>query len=303
MKHRSIIVFIALGFIGLCLVAALYFFVKKPARIGTPTLEYGKKAIVFKDVKYSGEKKGVVDWEIRARTARKFIDKPEVELEEVEGTYRPRADFTLTFKGSRGTMHTEDERGVVDDVDITYRGDYRLKTKWMDFNFREGISSTSAPVEVEGTRLTMRGIGMVANTREETVTIQKDVTGSVATDKGKYRFQSDRFMYLLKDRVYILDGKVVMKGEDLNLLCEKLFMVSKGDELERIDAKGKVRLISRGTITKSEKAVYNFKEDRVILTESPRIVKDNVEMEGESIVYNLSNGKFSIEKPRMRLER
>lgn len=303
MKHRSVIVFAALGFIGLCLVAALYFFVKKPARLGTPSLEYGKKAIVFKDVKYSGEKKGVIDWEIRARIARKFLDRPEVELEAVEGTYRPRADFTLTFKGSRGTMHPEEERGVVDDVDITYRGGYRLRTKSMDFNFREGVSSTTAPVEVEGTRLTMRGIGMVAHTREETVTIQKDVTGSVTTDKGKYRFQSDRFMYLLKDKVYILDGKVVMKGEDLNLLCEKLYMVSKGDELERIDAKGKVRLISKGTITKSEKAVYHFKEDRVVLTESPRIMKDNVEMEGESIVYNLSNGKFSIEKPRMRLER
>jgi lipopolysaccharide export system protein LptA len=64
-----------------------------------------------------------------------------------------------------------------------------------------------------------------------------------------------------------------------------------------------VKLISKGTIAKSEKAVYHFKEDRVVLTENPKILKDNVEMEGESIVYSPTSRKFSIVKPRMRMER
>jgi lipopolysaccharide transport protein LptA/LPS export ABC transporter protein LptC len=303
MKNRNIIVYVSAGFIVLCFLSALYFFAKKPERIAPPVLEDGKKAIVFKDVKYSGEKKGVVDWEIKAKIARKFIDKPEVELEIIEGQYMPKADVNIAFKGAKGVMNTEAERGIVEDVEIVYKKQYTLKSKSMDFDFKRGITSTTAPVDIKGNKLSLRGVGLTANTNEETVRIEKDVTGFIETDKGRYKFESDTFLYLLKTNVYILDGKVVMKGEDLNLVCDNLRILSKGQELERIDAKGKVRLISKGTITKSEKAVYNFKEEKIVLTESPRILKDNIEMEGESIVYNMADGKFSIDKPRMRLER
>jgi lipopolysaccharide transport protein LptA/LPS export ABC transporter protein LptC len=303
MKNRNIIVYASIICIALCLASALYFFVKKPEKIAAPVLEEGKKAVVFKDVRYSGEKKGVLDWEIKAKVARKFIDKPEVEMEEIEGRYTPRADVSIAFKGAKGIMNTEAERGVVEDVDILYKNEYRMKSRFMDFDFKRGLTTTTAPVDIKGSRLTLRGVGLTANTNEESVRIEKDVTGFIETDKGRYKFEADHFLYRLKENVYILDGKVVMKGEEMNLLCDNLHILSKGQEIERIVAKGKVRLISKGTITKSEKAVYNLKEEKVVLTESPRILKDNVEMEGEAIVYNLASGRFSIDKPRMRLER
>lgn len=303
MKKRELIVYIALGFIGASILLALYFFIRKPEKITSPILEKGKRVIVFKDVKYSGEKRGVIDWEIRAKTARKFIDKPVIELDEIEGQYKPKANVTVFFKGTKGMMDTEEEKGNVENVDILYKDEYRLQSRFMEFDFKKGITFTSAPVDIKGSKLTLRGVGLTANTKEKTVRLEKDVTGSVETDKGKFKFESDKFTYILKDNIYILDGKVIMKGEDMNLLCDKLYLFSKDNNLERIDAKGKVRLISKGTIAKSEKAVYNFKEDRVVLTEAPRILKDNVEMEGESIVYTLSNGRFSINRPKMRVEK
>jgi lipopolysaccharide transport protein LptA/LPS export ABC transporter protein LptC len=303
MKKRELIVYIALGFIGASILLALYFFIRKPEKITSPILEKGKRVIVFKDVKYSGEKRGVIDWEIRAKTARKFIDKPVIELDEIEGQYNPKANVTVFFKGTKGMMDTEEEKGNVENVDILYKDEYRLQSRFMEFDFKKGITSTSAPVDIKSSKLTLRGVGLTANTKEETVRLEKDVTGSVETDKGKFKFESDKFTYILKDNIYILDGKVIMKGEDMNLLCDKLYLFSKDNNLERIDAKGKVRLISKGTIAKSEKAVYHFKEDRVVLTEAPRILKDNVEMEGESIVYTLSNGRFSINRPKMRVEK
>ncbi len=303
MKKRKLIVYIALGFIGASILLALYFFIRKPEKITSPTLEKGKRVIVFKDVKYSGEKRGVIDWEIRAKTARKFIDKPVIELDEIEGQYKPKENVTVFFKGTKGMMDTEEEKGNVENVDILYKDEYRLQSRFMEFDFKKGITSTSAPVDIKSSKLTLRGVGLTANTKEETVRLEKDVTGYVETDKGKFKFESDKFTYILKDNIYILDGKVIMKGEDMNLLCDKLYLFSKDNNLERIDAKGKVRLISKGTIAKSEKAVYDFKEDRVVLTETPRILKDNVEMEGESIVYTLSNGRFSINRPKMRVEK
>jgi LPS export ABC transporter protein LptC/lipopolysaccharide transport protein LptA len=302
MKSRKLVVSMSLAFISLCFLMALYFFAKKPEKITSPSLEEGGRAIIFKDVDYSSEKKGVNDWRIRAKIAKKFIDKPEVELETIEGEYKPKADLSLSFKGTKGIMNTDEEKGTIDNIDILYKNEYRMKSRFMEFDFKRGITSTTAPVEIQGSRLTLRGIGLTANTNDETVKIEKDVTGFIETDKGRFKFEADTFMYLLKDNVYILDGKVIMKGEEMTLLCEKLHILSQGQTPEKIDAKGKVRLISKGTMTKSEKAVYNFKDERIVLTESPRIVRDNVEMEGESIVYNLATGEFSINKPRMRLE-
>lgn len=303
MKDRKVIVYIASGFIIVSLLLAFYFFVKKPVRISIPVLDEEKKVIVFKDVKYSGEKKGTIDWEIIAKIARKYIDKPVIEMEDLEGKYMPKAGVVVSFRGTKGTMNTEEEKGTVENVDFIYKNSYKLKSRYMDFDFRKGLTYTNAPVDIQGTKLTLRGVGLTANTEEETVRIERDVTGYIETDKGKYRFESDRFTYTMKDNAYLLEGKVIMKGQDINLLCDKLYLLSKDNELERIDAKGKVRLISKGTIAKSEKAVYHFKEDKVVLTERPKIFRDNVEMEGESIVYNLSNRKFSINKPKMRMEK
>jgi len=302
MKNRGIVVYIASGFIISSLLLALYFFLKKPEKIIFPILEEAKRVIVFKDVTYSGEKKGVTDWEIKAKIARKFIDKPVVLMEDLEGKYKPKEGATVFFKGTKGTMNTDEEKGVVEDVDIIYN-EYRLKSRFMDFDFKKGITSTSAPVDIKGSKLTLRGIGLTANTNEEIVRIEKDVAGFIETDRGRYKFESDKFVYLLKENQYILEGKVIMKGEDMSLLCDKLYIFSKGNDMERVDAMGKVRLISKGTIAKSEKAVYHFKDDKIVFTESPKIFKDNVEMEGEPIIYNLSNRKFSIDKPKMRLEK
>lgn len=303
MINRKIVVYSALGFIFISLLAASYFFFNKSVRINFPMLDQERKTIVFKDVKYSGEKNGIVDWEIKSKITRKYIDKPVVEMEDIDGMYKPRPDVTVFFKGTSGRMDTEAEKGTVENVDIIYKDSHTLKSKYMDFDFMKNITSTTAPVDIKSAKLTLMGIGMTADTNKETVRIEKDVTGYIETEKGKYRFESDSFIYFLKDSTYILDGRVVMKGEEMNLICDKLTIFSKGDEVDKIDAKGKVRLISKGTIAKSEKAVYHFKEDKIVLTEKPKILKDNVEMEGESIVYNLSDGKFSINKPKMRMEK
>jgi len=302
MKNRGIVVYIASGFIISSLLLALYFFLKKPEKIIFPILEEAKRVIVFKDVKYSGEKKGVTDWEIKAKIARKFIDKPVVLMEDLEGKYKPKEGAVVFFKGTKGTMNTDEKKGIIEDVDIIYN-EYRLKSRFMDFDFKKGMTSTSAPVDIKGSKLTLRGIGLAANTNEEIVRIEKDIVGFIETNKGRYKFESDKFVYLLKENRYILEGKVIMKGEDMNLLCDKLYIFSKGNDMERVDAMGKVRLISKGTIAKSEKAVYHFKDDKIVFTESPKIFKDNVEMGGEPIIYNPSNKKFSIDKPKMRLEK
>ena len=130
----------------------------------------------------------------------------------------------------------------------------------------------------------MVGMGLNADTAEQVITVEKDVSGTIQEEKGKYKFTADKFVYLLKDGTYIFEGNVVVKGEKMDMFCDKVRVLSDQDAMEKIDAEGRVRIVSKGTIAKSQRAVYYFKEDRVVLTDKPEIVRDNVAMKGETII-------------------
>jgi lipopolysaccharide transport protein LptA/LPS export ABC transporter protein LptC len=303
MNRRSLTGYMASGFaIGILLYSG-YFFIKRPDRPAPKVVEEERRVIVFRDVKYSGEKKGVIDWELRAKLARKFIDKPLVELEEIEGSYKPNPETVVLFKGAKGELNTETEKGRVDNVEILYKDEYTIKSKSMDFDFKNSKVSSQGAVDLKGKRLTLQGLGMVADTSEQVVHIEKDVHGTVETDTRRFNFSSDRFSYNVKQNLYTFGGSVAVKGEDMTLFCDTIDITSKEDTVDKLDARGQVRLTSKGTLAKSGRAVYYFKEDKVTLEDSPRIVRDKVEMEGQLIVYNLSSGKFSVERPKLRIER
>lgn len=303
MSNRKIIIFISFGFIAASLVLALYYFISKPERQPVPVTQDSNKAIVFKNVKYTGERRGVVDWELTAKVARKYIDKPIIELEDLKGLYKPKPDVSIEFTGTKGSMDTENESGKVDNVEVFYKGEYTLKSPYMDFDFKNGITATKDVVDIKGEKVDMRGMGLLANTNEETLRLLSDVGGIIATEKAKYHFQSDTLLYYFQKATYVLEGKVILKGEDLNMVCDLVHIYSIDNEVDRIEADGNVRVISRGTVAKSEKAVYHFKEGRIVFTQSPRVFKDNVEMKGERVIYTTNDGKLSVERPKIRMER
>ncbi len=303
MNRRTLAGYIASGFAVGILLYSGYFFVKRPERSAPHVVEEEKRVIVFRDVTYSGEKKGAIDWELRAKIARKFIDQPVVELEDIEGSYRPRPDTVVLFKGTKGALNTEAEKGSIDNVEIIYKDEYTVKSKSMDFDFKNSKVSSQGTVDLKGKKLNLQGLGMVADTDKQVVQIEKDVHGTVETETRRFNFSSDRFSYNVKQNVYTFSGSVAVKGEDMTLFCDSIDVTSTGDTVEKLDARGKVRLTSKGTLAKSGRAVYYLKDDRVTLEDSPRITRDKVDMEGQKIVYSLSSGKISVEGPRMRLER
>jgi len=302
MKSRTTIIYIASGFVAASLIFAGYFFFKKPEKIAPPTLAEGKAAIVFKDVKYSGEKKGIIDWEIRGKTGRKYIDKPIVEIEQMEGEYKPKAGMIVRFKGSKGSMDTELETGTVEDVRIIHNNDYTLTTKYLDFDFQKGVTTTTAPVSIEGSRLTLMGVGLIANTKEETIKIVRNVTGFVETKKGKYRFAADTFVYYMKDNRYLLDGNAMMSGEDMKVTCSRLYIYTNGEEIEKIDARGKVRMYSKGSVAKNEQAVYHFKDNKAAQDEPSKKGKEQKGVAGKANPIKPAGGKPVVEKSKTRSE-
>ena len=135
----------------------------------------------------------------------------------------------------------------------------------------------------------------------ETVKLEHDVSGIMETGKTKYNFQADTLTYYFKDDFYILQGKVVFKGEEMSLLCGKLLIYSSGQELERVEAYDKVTIISKGTVAKNEKAVYHFKEGKMMSTNFPGVFKkDKVEMKGKSVEQTNNNRNKPVNEQKVR---
>jgi lipopolysaccharide transport protein LptA len=224
-------------------------------------------------------------------------------MEGIEGDYKPHSGTIVSFKGLKGEMDREKEFGAVQGVEVYYKGEYVIKSSFMNFDFKKSLAYTQAPVDLKGKKLTMMGVGLNADTKEQVITIERDVTGTMDTEKQKIKFSADRFTYFMKEGTYVLQGKVVVKGEQMNLVCDKISILSDGETVQRADATGRVRILMKGTIAKSERAVYYLTEGKVVLKQEPYVVRDGVEMRGETITYNLETDKFFVEKPKMRIER
>ena len=66
--NRTTVVYIAYAFIaGIVLLCGYFFFEKTPERATSKRVDVASKVILFRDIKYSGEKKGLVGGTKRAR--------------------------------------------------------------------------------------------------------------------------------------------------------------------------------------------------------------------------------------------
>jgi lipopolysaccharide transport protein LptA/LPS export ABC transporter protein LptC len=301
--RRNLIAYIAGIFIVAILALSFYFLTHKP-HTSTPTKpEDSQKIVLFKDVKYTGERKGTVDWEVRARLVRQNLDNMQiVELEGIEGEYKPEPGTVVFFKGAKGQLDKEKEYATVDTVEVHYKGEYVVKSRVMDLDFRKSIASTNAPIDLSGKKGSMMGIGLVADMKQQVINLEKDVSGTIFTPKQKIRFSSDKFTYLIKDNTYILDGRVVVKGDQMNMVCDKVKLMGSGQNIERADATGGVRFLYKGTIAKSERAVYDLKEEKVVLEKQPKVYKDGIDLQGETIIYDLKADESFVQRPKIRIE-
>jgi LPS export ABC transporter protein LptC len=279
--NRRLALYVFSGLVVASILLAFYFFLKKPQVVEPPKiLEEEKRVFVFRDVKYSGEKGGAADWEITADLARKYMDTPLVEMENVKGSYRPKPGTLVSFSGSRGSLDTETERGRVDNIEIVYNNDYRMKSPVLEFDFKAGLASTNSPVEIRSVKLTLKGTGLTARARDELLRIERNVNGIVEAGKDRLRFEADRLTYKLRENVYELEGRVRMAGEQLTVTCDALYLYGKENELERLEAKGRVRLVSKRVTARGENAVYYFKDDGAVPKDpakpspKPKAVKD-----------------------------
>ena len=235
MNRRTTVVYMASAFIVGIVLLAGYFFVNKPKSVTSSRSDSGKKVIIFRDVKYSGEKKGVVDWEIRAKLMRKYIDTTRVEMEGIQGEYKPKAGTVVTFTGSKGEMDTAKEVGSVQHVEVFYKGEYVIKSSLHGVRLPEvHWRPRRPPVDLQGKKFTMMGVGLYADTKEQVITVEKDVSGTIQEDKAKYKFAGDKFAYSAQGQYLHLRGQRRGKGrENGHVSATRLPCCSENDDRKR----------------------------------------------------------------------
>ena len=100
---------------------------------------------------------------------------------------------------------------------------------------------------------------------------------------GDIIIESGSLEWDMKEKTMVFDGGVVAQGEDLTIECDRVFVyLNEGssengsedpDRIERIVAKGKVKIIRPDGEGMAEEAVYDVIEQKVDLIGQPAVFK------------------------------
>jgi lipopolysaccharide export system protein LptA len=76
-----------------------------------------------------------------------------------------------------------------------------------------------------------------------------------------------------------------------------------GEQIDRIVAKGNVRMVQEDRVATGDEAIYYKKRDEVVLTGNPQVWRAENTLKGERIIFNLKTNKVLVESsPYRRVE-
>ncbi|MDW8001937.1 MAG: LPS export ABC transporter periplasmic protein LptC [Deltaproteobacteria bacterium] len=283
---------------------SFYFFFKKPYRFNPPKIaEETKRMVVVKDAIYSTEKDGTVNFTVRAKLARKYLERDEIEMEGIEGTYLSGRRGKFHFKGEKGIIDTAKKRGTIYGFTASILDEYLIKIASVSFDLKDALATSEDRVYIEGERLMMQGIGIKGDLRNGRFTLLRSVSGLVRINDDGYSFQSNTFTYDRTKSMYTLSGKVKVLKSDTRIRCDTMHVYMDKDRPKRLEAIGSAEMFSNGTVAKSERAVYDFSQKRIFFLGNAYVKRDDLELKGEKIEYDLERGSFITASPKMKMFR
>ena len=135
----------------------------------------------------------------------------------------------------------------------------------------------------------------------------KDLGGKKS---GPIQIVSDRLEAFNEKKMAVFTGNVVATEGDRVIKSDQLFLYYKKDEakakrpvkadsesgdLDRIEAKGNVRIIQGNRIITGEKAVYLSDEQKIIVTGNPVMQEGNNTVKGGRVIFLLQENRGVVE--------
>jgi len=110
-----------------------------------------------------------------------------------------------------------------------------------------------------------------------------------------------------KGKTALFSGKVVAKQGDITIFSDTLVVsyAEKSGEVEKVEASGNVRIVQQNRTGFSDKAVYDSRNGRIVLTGTPRVVQGGDSISGKVITYFVDDDKSDVSSggdPKARVE-
>lgn len=232
-------------------------------------MEGEQKIMSFSLVGY--EEGGKKKWEVEGKSADVMADV--VNLTEVEAeTYSEEANVTLV--ADRGTFNrTSSDVHLESNVVATSTEGTTLTTDVLNWKNDEERVYTDKFVKVTREDMETTSTGAEARPNLKEVEFKKDV--KVVTGKPQTVITCDGPMEVNYGKNFaVFYNKVKVEDERGQLYCDKAtaYYEPKMRQITKVVAQGNVKLVRGGSWTFSDEAVYLAKEEKVILTGSPKVV-------------------------------
>lgn len=115
------------------------------------------------------------------------------------------------------------------------------------------------------------------------------------TPKKQVTITSDKMEALSNENLVIFRGNVVAV-EDFTLCSEELLIrYDENKEIDEIEAGGNVRIFQQDKTSTSDKAVYNRKDRKIILTGKPQVKQCTDTIKGDRITVYLDKDNALVE--------
>ena len=110
-----------------------------------------------------------------------------------------------------------------------------------------------------------------------------------------------------KGKTANFSGKVVAKQGDITIFSDKLVVsyADKNSDVEKVEALGNVRIVQQNRTGFADKAVYDSRNGRIVLTGSPKVVQGGDSISGKVITYYVDDDKSEVSSggdPKARVE-
>lgn len=256
--------------------------------------------------------KGAKSWDLAGKTADIFTDV--VKLQSVIGNlYGKQEDIKLTadsgdFNKADGKVHLE--KNVV----ITTTTGTKLTTDSLDWDRRGKVVTTKDYVNIQKQNMVASGKGAVGEMGLKQVSLQKDVQvdilpelkeGSpsdpkdktVITCDGPLEIDYDKHIAVFKDNVKVQrpDSTIYSDRMDIYFIPSSKEASSPeesaqantspglmGNKIDKIFAKGNVKVLKGENITYSDTATYTAADKKIVLTGRPKLIIYSTEELGAS---------------------
>jgi LPS export ABC transporter protein LptC len=239
------------------------------------------------------EDKGKKSWDISGKSADIFTEV--VKLKDVSGNLYGEENVNLTAK--KGDFNKEEGKVYLkEDVVITTSGGAKLTTDSMDWDRKNQLVTTEDKVNINKDNINIVGTGAHGEPNLNRVALNKDVRVDINPMSSNINLED----LAIKDKVVItcdgplevdysrnvasFNNNVRVERPDLIIYSDKMdiyFTVDNKDartaksmagNIDRIIARGNVRIVRGDNVSYSEEAVYMAQDKKIILSGRPKLV-------------------------------